>query len=792
MRPIWFFPALGGISFRLMIRIFLAALTSAAAGSVLAAQTTTLSVRGGEHADFTRLVIHMPDENHWRLSQSERQATLQVTGPPLQFDLAQTFTRIPRTRLRNLIAQPDALLLELACDCDVRASEDIPQFLVIDIIGSTAATSEPARATLRPRARPQPGEPTVTGEAVRAGQVLARKLRDRNTHVSDSVSLTLQQLFDTVRIVPPDMVDQDDQPRLVRSAVTDEIGLALAGSVALGQLQGNASFSARGLANDMNHQSENDAGFGIPDRHIRIAPSGRDNPDSGADNRSDTNDFCRESDLVETALWDQSVSPDADFFAIENLYDERDRPNTARIHDLVRYLLYLGFGAEARMALHLHAEPSRDAALLTQIGYLVDLEPAPEPDPIAALGGCSPMSTLWAFLAVPTDLDGLDLRIDMLTQAVQSLPPHLRIHLGPTIIKRLTMQGQSEAAQLVQAAIDRIVQTPTPALELARLKLDLSTGTSGDTARSQASLSPERSDDMLLFLLEQHEETDQLLDPGLLELAQDRLLALRGTQQGQQAAGHVLRAMLRAHLFHEAWEFLEQRPPPLRDAYRLAAHEVLLRAITHEADDPTFLTLVFAQSPWREDFLDPQLLDSVAERLDALGFYEQGAMMRLRREPASPVSPAEADEISTNDKGAGMSDLTKTAAPADSAPNAPTARSEASHATAPLSRDVEVQVIDRAREVQARLAEAQLASASRAVPDPTPRQPAPLAVTSAFGNTGGTAPPARQETVLPRSVTDHAQPTGAEGLLGQGRAVLSESIALRERLQSMLQASDAP
>ena len=789
MRLRGLFPSLGWPLLRSVSQAIPGIVAGAVAGSVLAAQTTTLSVRGGEHADFTRLVIHLPEANHWRLSLSERSATLQVTGPPLQFDLAQTFARIPRTRLRNVTAQPDALLLDLACDCQVRASEDIPQFLVIDIIGSAVIASPPARAALRPEPRPENPTAPRAAEATRAGQVLARALRDRSIRDPASTSLTLQQFFDTAQIAAPAQPLGTDRQPPVRSAITDEIGRALAGSVALGLLQGNEAFAGGDRAADMDQQTEVGRDFGTPDAHISIAPAGHDRLESGANSPSDAHDTCRDAELVDIALWGRGFLPDNGVFTIAELYGERDVPDPDHIRDLARYLLYLGFGAEARMVTQLHAEPSRDAYLLGQIGYLVDLEPVPEPDAIIALHGCSPISTFWAFLAAPTDGNGAFLRADMLTQAVQSLPPHLRIHLGPAVIQRLTLLGESEAAQLVRAAVDRVAQTPTPALQLARAALDLETGTAEDGIRAEGLLAPEQSDEALLFLLDRRERESQALEPGLLALAQDRLLALRGTEAGQRVAGHVLRAMLRAHAFNDAWAFLEQHPPHLRDAHHVAAHQDLLRAITQKADDPTFLTLVFAQGPWRAFSLDPALRDAVAERLESLGFYQQGALMRVQDEVSTRTGTPAAEQDATTAEG------TDAAPPeTDRLADAPPALYAPTQATAPLSHGAEALALDRARAAQALLAGAQDA-ASPTAPEAATRH--------------GAEPASVDETTLPEpdSEADMAVPEpdertrmipgqtpapAPEGLLGQGRAALAESAALRDRVQSLLGAPDTP
>ncbi|MFU8899216.1 MAG: hypothetical protein ACNA7L_10010, partial [Roseinatronobacter sp.] len=99
------------------------------------AQTTPVHVRAGEHSDYTRLILQLPEENQWQFTHDTGAARLGISGPPVEFDLTQTFSRIPRTRLRDIRISQGGLDLTIICDCDIRVQQDIPPFLIIDIVG---------------------------------------------------------------------------------------------------------------------------------------------------------------------------------------------------------------------------------------------------------------------------------------------------------------------------------------------------------------------------------------------------------------------------------------------------------------------------------------------------------------------------------------------------------------------------------------------------------------------------------------------------------------------------------
>src|SRR5690606_23092602 len=115
---------------RLLLAAVIAMLSFATAAS-----SQTIVVRGGEHGDFTRIVLELPIESGWSIMTSPATALLTLTRPGLSFDLSAAYERIGRTRLVSLTSPNGGSLLkfDLACDCRVEGTMHESRLLVVDI-----------------------------------------------------------------------------------------------------------------------------------------------------------------------------------------------------------------------------------------------------------------------------------------------------------------------------------------------------------------------------------------------------------------------------------------------------------------------------------------------------------------------------------------------------------------------------------------------------------------------------------------------------------------------------------
>ncbi|MCC5965458.1 MAG: hypothetical protein JJU24_04915 [Natronohydrobacter sp.] len=734
-------------------------------GTAAAAQITTIPVRAGEHMDFTRLVIRIPNDNGWRVTTEGRTARLIVDGPELRFDLSQTFSRIPRTRLGAVRTTSDGLIFELACDCELRASEDISQYLVIDILG-VANPAEVARplSGLRPQPRPEnmlPRPGTRSPELDRAGRELARRLRGNSDQPRDSRTFPLHPA-----LAPPAAKEETDRYmdlQTARDAIARELGRALSNSVSLGTLQPAEDFGSRPEISDRigtgspGIDGTLDAHFALPGESAQAASA----PER---------ETCRLLALLDVQSDSQTLNRLHGLPVLAPIFSEFDQLDHSRMVEVIRHYLSIGFGAEARLGASLLDPDDPLRRIIFPISHAVDLEPVARESAPENLASCSPSGLLWSFLLNETYPVGSDATLNMLVQATEGLPTLLRLHLGPTIVQRLVSQGHVSAAQRIEASISRVTQTDTPELTLASVTVALAGSTTGQDEILEASLSPELSDEALVFLLSRRDQQGETAEVELIDLAENRLLALRRDPLGSEIARLLARAFARNAAFEEAFALADSRHNGLTTAATRDLRHWLFDKLAQTPDDTIFVVNIFAQRPWMVPELPEDLRASLASRLERLGFAEQAGL--LREDQMSFLGPIPEQMLSDNQQM-----------------RASERSGEEEHNAFDISNSADI--------VRARIAQAELRS-ERTLPDRLP-DPSDNLLT-AQEEDAATASPSENQPEPAALVADarlasdpeqwsRNEPTRPEpepGLLSQARTALDQSEDFRARLQAML------
>ncbi|MFU8899721.1 MAG: hypothetical protein ACNA7L_12565, partial [Roseinatronobacter sp.] len=172
-----------------------------------------------------------------------------------------------------------------------------------------------------------------------------------------------------------------------------------------------------------------------------------------------------------------------------------------------------------------------------------------------------------------------------------------------------------------------VVQVDTPQLNLARATLDLPDAPPDEARALETALSPERSDDDLLFLLAHRMAGAEHVEPRLLDAARTRIFALRGTQTGREMARLVVQAMVRAGDFGQAFELLDGRDAGFDPAEAAVLRWDALSMLAQTAPDTEFVIRVFDQRPWGDANLPTPLAQKLAARLRPLGFDLQADLL---------------------------------------------------------------------------------------------------------------------------------------------------------------------
>lgn len=693
------------------------------ASQSVSAQGVETVLRAGEHAEFTRLVMSLPESTDWRLAEGDRQIDILFSNPAPRVDLSETFERIPRTRLSRVEPIIGGLRLHLACQCSARRVDGVPGQLVLDLWSPEPAKARDPAAS-RPRPRPEPAPELMLAQ--NAGVALARQMRTWSTPAGSSASeLSTRGSPGSDSPPPPDatraaldVVDDD---------LTEKLGAAISGAVANKLLQPDPDFE-RPLTTALPP---------IPARSLRHLQSLEDRRDAP---KPLPGQLCKAAVSAAIAEWSLSPPPGAAFQNWQSLYDPLDRLNTKAAFLLTTELLRSGFGAEARGILALVPETDRIAAL-SELSYIIDLEPPLNPQVLTEFAECSDMDMLWAFLSDPAATLTLPNAPNRIIRATQGLSDQLQRHLGRPIIHQLLRHEATEAAALVQKAIDRSISASgTNAIP------DLLTAEPENLQGLQVVDLLDMPDPELLLLMENIERSDAAIPPDLLSLAIDRQFALRRTPLGRDFALVAARLLARAQDYDVAFRIARSSETNMTPAMRTALLSDLFYSLAQTAPDTVFVTTTFAQTPWNDPTLSVETVSALRARLTALGFAEAAKQLGPAPEQGGAPPPSAGANIAT------VQDMAQMDPPARGVERATASPSEQANGIDDAGSDL-----------------ASLPSGGPPVSIAAPIEPP--------------APPPDRNTLANAPRGDIARP---EGLLANGRNALERAADLRARLQALI------
>ncbi|MEG3661838.1 hypothetical protein [Celeribacter halophilus] len=129
-----------------MIRILGYILGLALMPQVLFAEVIT--VRSGEHAGFSRLVMQFSEKTDWAFGRSEQGYEFHVPGEDMYFDTSAVFQKIPRQRIANVKSGNGYLRLTIPDNVHADVFELREGRVVIDIKDGAPETSSEFEQTL--------------------------------------------------------------------------------------------------------------------------------------------------------------------------------------------------------------------------------------------------------------------------------------------------------------------------------------------------------------------------------------------------------------------------------------------------------------------------------------------------------------------------------------------------------------------------------------------------------------------------------------------------------------------
>ncbi|MBK1634775.1 hypothetical protein [Rhodovulum adriaticum] len=529
----------------------------------------TVTVRSGEHADFSRLVFRPVAAGDWRLGRVAGGYRLELPGARRGIDLSGTFTRIPRDRLLSLERDgPRRVDLAVRAGAHARAFSMPPDMLIVDIRDGPPAANSPFETVLdRVPPPPVPRLPITLGGVApdpRAAPLLVPR--------------------------PPHPGGGDPRPDLFR-----QLGRAMSqGLLAPAPAGGDAPDrtgpppSERAVA----------SGAGTAARHLRTdtsidraLPVGQTSGQHGPQDPP-----CWPDAVLDLAGWYEDTPLAVQIGRRRSaLYDSRDRAQPDAVAALARTYLALGFGAEAAHLVRFFGLQGPEATIWPQIAAILDRGQALDPAPFAGQLACPGASAMWAVLARPA-LPDEPVDTAAVRRTFSALPAHLRRHLGPGLADRFIGAGDTATALAIRdAALRPGPGGADPGLEMMEAKLALVRGDHASAARRLSDLAESGAPvaaESLALRLDQMRAAGHAPRPEDVLAAESLAFELRGTPMG----GRLQAAAIAAHGargdFARAFALWSEGPP--ENAVGLA--DVLIADLAGKGSDAEVLHAVLGQA----------------------------------------------------------------------------------------------------------------------------------------------------------------------------------------------------
>ena len=594
-----------------------------------------VTFQSGEHDDFTRLVMALPTAStKWRLSGSGDRYVVTIEEDDLTIDTSSVFNRIRRERLKDISADADRGRIELLmnCKCQIKTRSFKDRFVILDIsekAGSRQARPERFQFVFDP----------IEADATRIFR-FAGSSNNRATPASfnaseDSVSSIVQ-----VAMAPETAVERQRDLAAARSQLLEQIGRAATQSL-LDPVEArpatskppppkdprsvpikNATTSPTSAIGNLNTRT-------VMDEAMGLHQSGKD---AGASHPK-----CISDEALDIGSWAGKLAMEEQVSYLRaNLFGEFDVIDPSVVVELARVYVHYTFGTEARQILSM--APDVDAGVLQELSYLVE-GTAPTTNTLSRQGQCAGAAALWAALSGAT-LHG-DQAVRGAVNAFNNLPRHLRDYLGPRLSARLSDQGQTEAAETVLKAVERLDGPNPPDLEVTQAKLASATGdleTAGNRLNEAVQTNSETTPMALVELIDLHVEQD--LAPGSDTIALVGAFAVehKHTELGPKLRRAHFLARLQSRDYEPALQLLDEIRQMDGEPGARKLRDLLAESLVLHADDFQFVEMTVGRGLVSPGALSDPVAISVAERLVAQGFFREARKQLQSTSPSGHSS----------------------------------------------------------------------------------------------------------------------------------------------------------
>jgi hypothetical protein len=589
-----------------------------------------IEVRSGEHDTFTRIVMNIPVGTKWDLTQTGNLAKLTINLPDIQYDTSQVFNRIPRSRLTGVSQRKpgESLQLNFGCECKVAGFTQSGTLLVIDIQDPEHPANKghsifDAAPTLRFSnvVSIDTHNPNLSWNLKpETPSVIAEPAPFENLVGASVIGISAQNSLENVNTSELRLLSQIDRATAQ--------GLLLRNM----QISENYSTTMADVGGDKPRRHNTDTKPSPQVSMTAITSMDRDLVEmNGQDLQIKSQISCLSAEHVALPEWGNELPFGTQIGNRRSkLFGEFDSVNQQAVTDLVRNLLFFGFGAEAKKALGLSTVENLTHEVLNALAEILDNGQVLAHNPFKNQKGCDSDVALWAYLAGPDFSTNEKPNSSAVLRAFTRLPDHLRVLLGPTLIKKFSDSQDVKSAEIASRAANRTLKNSDPGLDLAQANADIqykdpeiAVGQMARIAQSGTKYSPQA----LIDLVNAQTLADQTISPDIPDLVATYKLEFRKSDLAADLhRAHVLSLAL-AQRFPEAFANYHDDESNYSnpDKYQTLAQALTL--LTNRASDLTFLRYSLLQIEKAEPKLPIEVQNLLAARLIDLGFSERASQL---------------------------------------------------------------------------------------------------------------------------------------------------------------------
>ncbi len=591
------------------------------------AQQRAMTIRAGEHPNYSRLVIPGTNDLAWEFRTFGREATLMLPTSSITYDTSRIFDRIPRARIlkttAEVVGDETYITLVLGCDCNVSTAIE-GGGLIIDVRDSAPS---PADATTVEAGATDTTPPQNTAQEVverpisrpAVGANAPPEPTDQPSAPSgipnDLADLLIAQLNKAAEQGIVELNDQEEPPAPSQAPMQaaepqdptppqpDDTGLTP---------RFEAIDGLDGVAERMQQALDDVAGASDLGGSVRITipeelaqppkrqNNGRRPPADKVVADTDPDLQCVDDELLDVGYWADERSYSVQVADLQSrVFGEFDEPNLGAVLELARFFIFFGLGTEAKSLLDDLKLEEFQSDLLMEIANTVEGKPHFDGGILDSAANCTGAVAMWRTAALDTTETQPLPDADEVIATFSELPIEVRRIIGPRLVKSFLARDQRTEASQIFAIVERAAGNHGDEHELMRAELALLNGDHGAAEQIYWTLVYENSASSGIAataLVTSMLDRDAQIPANVLSVLEALAFEYRGSELGKDLLLTAIKAKAGTNELADAIKTALaeiEASPDMSQAYFNAVDDILADASLSETGDVAYLSVIF-------------------------------------------------------------------------------------------------------------------------------------------------------------------------------------------------------